>query len=219
MCALRPFQFGPGPRSERRLPGGRMAGQSESARILLDAHHTPSGNSPRSPATDWLKPTFALRTAPTPPPGSARCSTNRTPATCSKPCWRPQRSELTSRGSTPPSFRCCLGTDSASSARSDLVRTHQAASHSRIATCIRSSTMWRPVSVTVYFAADSHLFQSGGSHGTGSDQPAALESARGRGCRCSSDPASPLHRRRSRTHHPDRPPAQRMISTGDQPAP
>ena len=40
VCALRvrPFRPGAGPRSDRRLPGGRRAGNSESARTLLDAH-------------------------------------------------------------------------------------------------------------------------------------------------------------------------------------
>ena len=184
-----PFRFGPGPRSDRRLPGGPEGRPRVNRRGHFSMLIAQLGHITEVAATDWLKPNLRSpdrgRLRRLGRRGARRTAHARRPR---NPVGDRERSELTSRGSTPPSSRCGLGTDSASPALSHLV----------------------------YFAADSHLFKAEAAMERVRISRRQLESARGRGCRCSSDPAGRLHRRRSRTHHPDRPAARRMISTGDQ---
>ena len=78
---VRPRRPRPRPRPHRRLPGRRWPGDSGSARALLDAHRA-AGPHHRD-RRDRLADAQPALTGPcaTLPPGSARSSTSRTPAT------------------------------------------------------------------------------------------------------------------------------------------
>ena len=75
---VRPRRPGPGPGADRRLPR-TPAGRRRSTGAATSRCSSPSSaTSPRSPPPTGWSPTPAHRTGPTPPRGSARCSTSRT---------------------------------------------------------------------------------------------------------------------------------------------